>query len=66
MRIVLSNVLSFPRFASAAAARSRAIFCCGVSPEGVGDAPKFICVADEGIAGFAEKLVAPVGGFVAA
>lgn len=66
IRIVLSKPLSFPCFASAAAARNRAIFCCGVSPEGAGEEPKFICVADEGIAGFEEKFVAPVGGFVAA
>ena len=37
-----SNRVSCPRFAAAAAARNRAIFCCGVSPVGAG-APKVIC-----------------------
>ena len=43
IRTVLSNVVSEPRFASAAAARRRWIFCWGVSFEGEGpDEPKSI------------------------
>lgn len=53
----LSNWLSFPRFASCAAARNRAIFCCADSPAGT-DAPKVNRDADEaGCCGFEAKSV---------
>jgi len=55
VRTILSNWLSSPRFARAAAARNRAIFCCGVSFAGTGPA-KLICGPGRGAEGFEEKV----------
>lgn len=66
IRTTLSPVDSWIRFVAWAAARRRAIFCCGVSPLGA-DAPILICepegwdgeVALEAV-GLEEKLVGVV------
>lgn len=59
IRTVLSNELSFPRFANAAAALNLAIFCCAVSPAGA--EPKSICVPDDGTPGLPVKFIEPDG-----